>query len=460
MRRPCSLCYPALVNSLSLKTIFFLSLIWVSATSFAADPSAPVSETRAGRIAWWRAARFGMFIHYGPVSLTGKELSWSRANSNPNCPNHGPTPVAVYDNLYRRFNPTNFNAGEWTGIAKMAGMKYLIFVAKHGDGFLMWPSKVDPYNIGASPFKRDFCAELATAARQAGLGFGFYFSPMDWRDPDCRSAHNDRFVARMQAELRELLTNYGKIDVLWFDSDGRPTRWSPATTYPLVRGLQPRILIDNRLQMDTGEQWAHQQKLKLRDNEDFYTPEQKVGAYDDRQPWESCITLGTQWAWKPDDQIKSAAEVAGILAQTAGGDGNLLLDVGPMPDGRIEPRQVDVLKRVGAWMKVNGEAIYGTRGGPWKPTPQTASTRKDRSVYVFLLNRDQTAFELPALPRRIISANLLGGGSVRIKTTETNMFLELPSRQNRTVPVIKLQLDGSAMDLPAMTVPPAKPAGG
>jgi alpha-L-fucosidase len=361
--------------------------------------------------------------------------------------------VEVYDNLYKQFNPTNFDAQEWTGIAKAAGMKYMVFVAKHCDGFLMWKSKVDPYNIGASPFKHDFCAELSSAARRSGLGFGFYFSPMDWRDPACRSTSNQLFVAHIQNELRELLTNYGKVDVMWFDSDGRPTMWSPETTYPLVRGLQPQIIIDNRLQLDTSEQWAHQEKLKLRANEDFYTPEQKIGAYDDQQPWESCMTLGTQWSWKPDDKIKSAAAVVGILAQTAGGDGNLLLDVGPMPDGRIEPRQVEVLKKVGLWMQTNGESIYGTRGGPWKPTKQIASTRKGDTVYVFVLNRNQTVVELPALSRKIVSATIQGGDPVSLEPTNAKVILRLQPRQSPTATVIKLQLDGSAMDIPAITLP-------
>ncbi len=411
------------------------------------------NENQAERMAWWRAARFGMFIHYGPVALTGKEISWSRANSNTNCPNKGATPVEIYDNLYKKFNPTNFNAAEWAEVAKTAGMKYVVLTAKHCDGFLLWDSKVDDYNIMQSPFHRDLCAELAAAVRQAGLHMGWYFSPMDWRDPECRSTNNDHFVAHIQDELRELLTNYGKIDVLWFDSDGRLTMWHPETTYPLVRGLQPQIIIDNRLQMDTGEQWAHQEKLKLRANEDFYTPEQKVGAYDESQPWESCMTLGTQWSWKPNDKIKSAAEVISILAQTVGGDGNLLLDVGPMPDGRIEPRQVEVLKKVGAWMDVNGESIYGTRGGPWKPMKQIASTRKGNSIYVFVLNKEKTEIELPALPKKIISANILGGKAVNFETTNGKIILHLPPREKFTATVVKLQLDGSAMDIPAISLP-------
>ncbi len=427
-----------------------LLVICVVATVVQAETAAQ----HAVRLAWWREVRFGMFIHWGPVSLTGQEISWSRANSNTNCPNNGPIPVAVYDNLYKSFNPTNFNAAEWVNIARSSGMKYMVLTAKHGDGFLLWDSKVDGYNIGATPFHRDVCAELAAAAHQQGEKIGWYFSEMDWRDPDCRSANNDRFVRNFQAELKELLSLYGSIAVLWFDSDGRPDMWDPTNTYALVKKLQPQILINNRLQMSTYDQWVHQGQLLA--NEDYYTPEQRIGAYDDQTPWETCMTLGTQWSWKPDDKIKSASEVIHILAQCAGGDGNLLLDVGPMPDGRIEPRQVDVLKQVGAWLDKNGESIYGTRGGPWKPNRSVASTRKENVIYLHVFHGLDDTIELPGLPRKIKSASILGDGPVEFATTNGNLVFTVPlARRDASDTVIKIQLDGPAMDLPVMDLPAA-----
>ena len=438
------------IRSLLLKTTVVL-LAMAGARVLAVDNHPSPRDDRAARMAWWRDARFGLFIHYGPVSLTGKEISWSRANTNPKCPNKGPTPADVYDNLYKKFNPTRFHAADWTGLAKRAGMKYVVLTAKHCDGFLLWDSKVDGYNITATPFKRDLCAELAQAARDDGLHLGWYFSPMDWRDPDCRSDHNARFVAHIQEELRELLTRYGRVDVLWFDTDAQSADWDQATTYPLVRGLQPRILINNRLEIGSEKQWQEQGFHS--DNEDFYTPEQTVGAYDDQRPWETCMTLGQQWSWKPDDPIKSPAEVVAVLCRTAGGDGNLLLNVGPMPDGRIEPRQAEVLEQVGAWLNVNGRGIYGTRGGPWKPTAQSTSTRKGNKVYVQVLQAAGDTLELPALPRQVLTASALGGGPVKIESAHGSIVFHLPAKRDPLVTVIEVELDGPVMDLPAMAVP-------
>ena len=325
----------------------------------------------------------------------------------------------------RDFNPTNFNAD------RMGPHRPKRRHEIHGahrqtcDGFLLWDSKVDAYNISRHAFPSRRLRGTGKGRAQQGMQIGWYFSPMDWRDPDCRTANNDRFVQKMQAELRELLSNYGQIDVLWFDSDGRPAMWDPTNTYALVRKLQPQILINNRLDMSTHEQWVHQEHLNP--NEDFYTPEQRIGAYDDKTPWETCMTLGTQWSWKPDDKIKSAGEVIRILAQCAGGDGNLLLDVGPMPDGRIEPRQVAVLKQVGAWLDKNGESIYGTRGGPWKPTKAIASTRKGNVIYVHVLHDASDIIELPAIARKIKSASLLNGSKVKFKSQDGTLVLTVPT---------------------------------
>jgi alpha-L-fucosidase len=394
-----------------------------------------------------------MFIHWGPASLTGQEISWSRANSNSNCPNHGPIPIEVYDNLYKKFNPVDFEAAEWVGLAKTAGMKYMLLTAKHHDGFLLWNSKVDAYNIGATPFRRDICAELADAARRNNMKLGWYFSPMEWRDPDCRSSNNGRFTLKIQAQLRELLSNYGKIDLLWFDTDGNCAVWDPANTYKLVKELQPQMLINNRLEMGGEDGWLHQNSLRI--NEDFATPEQRLGTYNDEIPWETCMTLGTQWSWKPGDKVRSAREIVGILARCVGADGNLLLNVGPMPHGPVEPRQVDILIEVGAWMDKHGESIYGTRGGPWKPGKNLSSTRKDNVIYLHVLRSKSPVIELPNIARVIKSASLLGGRKVEVEQKAGKVVVVLPSAVRDSLDtVVKLKLEGSAMDLPTIEAEP------
>jgi len=197
-----------------------------------AQNTAPTSTTPKPypeHLRWWAEARFGMVIHWGPVSLKGTEISWARANSNPKCPNRSLIPVAVYDHFYKDFNPTNFDAAQWTGIAKDGGAKYMVLTAKHCDGFLRWHSRTNSCHIAATPFQRDVCAQLAKAAQGRGMRLGWYFSPMDWRNPDFRTERNADFLGGMQAELRELLNSYGPIDLLWFDHDGQEALYDQAT---------------------------------------------------------------------------------------------------------------------------------------------------------------------------------------------------------------------------------------
>ena len=409
---------------------------------------------REARMAWWRQARFGMFIHWGPVSLTGWEISWSRANSNPKCPNKGPTPVDVYDRLYEQFNPVGFIAKEWVETARAAGMKYMVLTAKHCDGFLLWHSQADGYNIAKTPFARDVCGELAKAAHDEGMRLGWYFSPMDWRDPDFRTERNAAFVGRMQKEVRELLSNYGRIDLLWFDWDGREPLYDQLNTYALVRKVQPEIIINNRLDLGIG----NNDNEILGANADYCTPEQRIGQYDDQRPWETCMTLGTQWSWKPNDTIKSAKEVIHILARTAGGDGNLLLNVGPMPDGRMEPRQIEVLRQVGAWLQENGQSIYGTRGGPFKPTSALVSTRRGNVVYVHVLKGGDEKIVLPPVPKKIIESQLLTGGPAPVVQTESGITLTVPPPDSQNMDmIVRWILDGPADDIPPLDVAQSGP---
>jgi alpha-L-fucosidase len=250
--------------------------------------------------------------------------------------------------------------------------------------------------------------------------------------------------------LREILGNYGRIDLLWFDTDGRSAPWDRENTYALVRRLQPRIIINNRLDMGNEEDYEAQ---KIGPNADYYTPEQRIGEFDDQRPWETCMTLGTQWSWKPNDNIKSLKECLHTLIKCVGGDGNLLLNVGPMPDGRIEPRQVDVLKGVGKWLDRFGESVYGTRGGPFKPGRSLVSTSKGNVVYIHALEYGGDTIKLPVLPRKIVQSSVLTGGVVQLTQTEAALCLTVArDGQQEIDTIIKLTLDGPAVQIPPVTI--------
>jgi alpha-L-fucosidase len=421
---------------------------YVRAWKKRSQPTSATPSSSAERLRWWREARFGLFIHWGPVSLKGTEISWSREGPRLGAPAQfpGEVPVEVYDNLYKEFNPTKFNARQWVEIARAAGMRYIVLTAKHCDGFCLWPTKVIDYHIGRTPFQRDICGELADAVHEAALRLGWYYSPMDWYDPDCRTERNAAYVARMQAQLRELLTNYGRVDLLWFDTDGGPTPWEPPTTYRIVKTLQPRIIINNRLDWRGGDYVGPQA--------DYLTPEQVVGSYNDQTPWETCMTLGTQWAWKPGDTIKSVKETIRILARCAGGDGNLLLNVGPMPTGEIEPRQVEVLKGVGAWLAKCGESIYGTRGGPFKPDRYGACTRKANTLFLHIFNWYDEPLRFPAIPAKVVGSRVLTGGVATVRQSDSGLEVSVPENDRDPADtVVAIDLDGPASELPVLTVP-------
>jgi alpha-L-fucosidase len=391
------------------------------------------------RLRWWAEARFGMFIHWGPVSLTGQEIGWARGAQ---------VPIAEYDQLYTKFNPTKFDAEAWVKTAKDAGMKYIVLTTKHHDGFCLFDTKQTDYNIMKSPFGRDVTKELSAACKRAGLRFCTYHSVCDWHHPDFpltspggsvkRPTSNlDRYEQYLRAEVKELITQYGPLGIMWFDVPQQFDRVRGQGLIDFALSLQPDIIINDR----SGAPG------------DYDTPEQRVGKYQDNRPWETCMTICHQWAWKPTDEMKSLQQCLQTLVTCAAGDGNLLFNVGPMPDGVIEPRQVGRLKEMGAWLARNSESIYGTRGGPWKPGKTLASTRKGSTVFVHIFKSDAGRVELPALPREVKSAALIEGGPVKLSRNQGNLILELDQATLDPIDtIIRLELDGSAMDIPVIPV--------
>jgi len=416
----------------------------------------PELKTNFSALKKWQDMRFGMFIHWGPVSLRGTEISWSRGRE---------IPIEEYDNLYREFNPVLFNAAEWVNTARQAGMKYLIITSKHHDGFCLWDSKYTDYDIMATPFRRDILRELAEECERQGILFGTYYSIADWHHPDYTTRYGgdprpveqsdmNRYVRYLKNQVKELIENYGT-NILWFDG-----QWESAWThqmgmdlYRYIRELRDDILINDRV--DKGHHGKKGMNISGKFAGDFGTPEQRIGAFDPDHAWESCITLCRQWAWKPNDRLKSRRQCIQTLARTAGGGGNLLLNVGPMLDGRIEQRQVDRLKEMGQWLTRYGESIYGTRGGPYRPTDWMVSTRKTDKIYLHLFTLPQTELVLPELAGyRVISAQVLSGQKLNVRQRNGMIVISLPQQPiDEDDTVIVLQLDKETATIEPVEVP-------
>ena len=391
-------------------------------------------------VVWWQDARFGMFIGaWGPVSLKGAEISWSREGERRGATEYeqaagGEIPAETYDSLYEEFNPVEFDAREWVAIARAAGMKYLVFISKHHDGFCMFNSALTDYKITNSPFGRDVVGELAQACHDLDFPFGLYYSPADWHHPDYRTENHQRYIDYLHGQLRELCTNYGRIDIIWFDGlRCKPADWDSEKLFKMIRGLQPHTLINNRAGLPG----------------DFDTPEQRIGRFQRDRPWESCMTIGTQWAWKPNDTLRSLRECIDILVRCAGGDGNLLLHVGPTHTGEIEPQQVGLVREIGEWLRLHGRSIYGTRGGPFRPGPWGASTHKGNTVYLHILDWPRETLMLSNILPKIVSASLLESGEslagdspVRFEQSGDSIEIQVaPDRRHSLDTMVLLKLD-------------------
>jgi alpha-L-fucosidase len=365
--------------------------------------------------------------------MEGTEIGWSRAGERPHLPvPHlaGSVPVERYDRLYERFDPQSFDAGEWAGLAQAAGARYVVFTTKHHDGFVNFDSALTDYKVTGpqAAFGRDVVAELAGAVRAAGLEMGFYYSQPDWHHPDYFRQHQ-KYLAYLHGQAEELCRNYGKVALVWFDGLRHSAAdWNAEELCAHIRELQPDVLINDRCGLPG----------------DFDTPEQRVGSYQVERPWESCITLGDQWAWRPSDRIKSLHECISMLCQVAGGDGNLLLNVGPRPDGRIEPEQVQRLREMGGWLEAKGESVYATRGGPVLSGRLATTTHRGATVYVHLLQPGLQRVRLAGIDGEVRSAAMLGGSAGEVSFTRDLGDLVLTVSgvtADEVVPVVRLDLD-------------------
>jgi alpha-L-fucosidase len=398
--------------------------------------------TKEQRLEYWKDCRFGMFIHWGPISLKGTEISWSRGGKG--------IPIEEYDNLYRKFNPVLFNADEWVKLAKDAGMKYVVFTSKHHDGFCMWDTRFSGHNIMQSPFGRDVMKELSAACKKYNIPLGFYHSTCDWYNPDFpltspggsvrrEKSNIERYTEYLKNQSVEIIKNYGPLMVMWYDVPQEFDSVRGQGVIDYIHKVQPDLIVNNR----TGAPG------------DFDTPEQRVGTFQNNRAWETCMTIGTQWAWKPNDVVKSLEQCLHSLIRSAGGDGNLLFNVGPKPDGTIEPLQAERLREMGKWLGNYGYSVYGTRGGPFKPTDWGVSTRKGNRIYLHVLKWSgyKCSIFLPDTGMEIKNCQLAGGGKVSCRKVAGGYSIEFDGKVLKPVDtIVEIEVSGNAMDIKPMEV--------
>ncbi|HEX7727895.1 MAG TPA: alpha-L-fucosidase [Terracidiphilus sp.] len=445
---------------------------WALALCFASVASVPLAAQwaplatdahAADRIAWWREARFGMFLHWGVYSIPGRGewVQWAEQ-----------IPVGEYAKLADQFNPQQYDPAAWAELAKAGGMKYMVLTARHHDGFALFNDPESSFTAMQSAAHRDLVAAYVKAVRAAGLRVGLYYSPLDWRFPGfyfpgIYRENAEELRAQYDRQISELASHYGKLDVLWFDGGGnewlgfgglewggswhtRPKDqpytgtfdWQDTKTVAHLRALQPEIVINDRTDAPAD--------FRSREGDGA------LGGFENRYPWELCTTITEgAWGYQKGAQVKPLKQLIQLLAGAAGRDGNMLLNVGPQPNGQIVPEQAARVREIGAWLAAYGESIYGTRGGPWLPGAYGVSTHKGKAVYVHLLTAPIGGkVTLPALPVRVVSATLLHGAAVELSQTADELTLQIPAASTHEIDtIVKLELDEPWTTLSVVPVP-------
>jgi len=427
---------------------YLLLLLSFTLTIAKAQPYQPTEENLKTR-AWFEDARFGLFIHWGVYSVLG-DGEWVMNNQR--------IPAATYEKVPAFFNPVRFDAAEWVSMVKDAGMKYITITSKHHDGFAMWDSKVSDYNVvRRTPYGKDILKQLADECQKQGIRLFFYHSQLDWHHPDYfprggtgngytgrpESGEWNRYLDYMDAQLSELLTSYGPVAGIWFDGmwDKPKADWRLRQTYDLIHRLQPAALVgsNHHLAPFEGEDFQMFEKDLPGHNTTGFAPEQKVGDL----PKETCETINNSWGFSLQDYAhKSTKDLIRYLVRSAGYGANFLLNVGPMPDGRIQPEHATRLREVGAWLRTNGEAIYGTRGGPLTPRQWGVTTRKGNKVYLHILDWEDETLTIPAIGKGIKSAKILNSTSnLKFIKNELGVSIRIPREQRQPIDtIVELEL--------------------
>ncbi len=393
----------------------------------AAAMQTPADADREHRMQWWHEARFGMFIHWGLYSVLGRH-EWAMETEG--------IPVAEYEQLAKKFVPKPAPAKAWAALARQAGMKYMVMTTKHHEGFCHFNTATTSYCAPKQAAGRDLVKEYVDAARAEGLRVGFYYSLMDWHHPDgarCKTdeAARRRFVDYIHTHVRELMTNYGKIDVLWYDVNWPLTAagWESVEMNKMVRGLQPGIIINNRSGIP----------------EDFDTPEQHITASKGRN-WESCMTMNDSWGYQAaDDSWKSPKQVLRNLISCSRQGGNYLLNIGPTGDGSIPPESTRILTEVGAWLKRNGSSIYQTDPCQNIHSMFAGFTRRGNTLYAHVQYWPGSEVSIGGLKNKVLGAKLLVSGTpVKFQQDDFRLKLTgLPAKAPDTpITTIAIECDG------------------
>lgn len=402
----------------------------------------PAKENLEAR-QWFSEAKFGLFIHWGVYSVLG-DGEWVMQVQN--------ISIDEYEKLPAFFNPIGYNAEEWVKMAKHAGMKYICITSRHHDGFSMFDTKMTDYNIvKSSPYQRDVLKDLAEACKKEGIKLFFYYSLLDWHNDDYfprgqtgngiagrKDGSWEKYIAFMKGQLTELLTNYGEIGGIWFDGDWdkKEADWHYNEIYELIHSLQPQCLIGNNhhTAIKPGEDFQMFEKdLPGRSTQEFASKAEDIG----NLPKEVCETINGSWGFNLQDRKhKSDKELIQYLIKAAGYGTNLLLNVGPMPNGKIQEEHVVSLAKIGEWLKINGETIYGTKEGLIRASDEMVSTQKGKKVYLHLLENKPSWF-VPDFRSKIASAQFYKSKSaVTYEVNDFGMLLRIPEKEQDPIDTI------------------------
>ncbi len=422
----------------------FFALMLIALPAFSQTGYQP-SEKNLENREWFQDAKYGLFVHWGVYSILG-DGEWVMNNQK--------IPIKHYEKLPAFFDPEKFDPKEWVSMVKKAGMKYITITSKHHDGFAMYDSDISDYDIvDQTPYGKDVLKMLKEECDKQGIKLFFYYSQLDWHHPDYyprggtgrgftgrpQNGDWDNYIDFMNAQLTELLTNYGEIGGIWFDGmwDKKNADWRLGETYSLIHKLQPGALTGSNHHVDPfpGEDFQMFERDLPGENTMGFNQTGTISEL----PLEMCETMNGSWGFNlQDTNYKPVKQLVQTMVKAAGYGANFLLNTGPMPNGKIQQENIDTLMAMGNWLEKYGETIYETRKGPLRPADWGATTvANDGTVYVHLLKLKDENLLIPSFPEKIKSATYFeNGDKVNYKETEYGLLLSIPKNKQNTIDTI------------------------